>query len=196
MSSPFERMGCFIFRKHRYMVTIVTTLIKTLLHATRSMNHQITITPFQPAHQQGVDSLLAGVQDEYPETIYGSGTQKLVEVYMLPGRKYWVTLDSHKVIGSIGLVFLSNNYACLKSMFLQKEYRGGDRHIADQLLAVALKTASDFGIKQMILGTMIQFKAAQAFYFKNGFTILTEDRLPTDFIKNPVDKVFFQLNLI
>jgi hypothetical protein len=47
----------------------------------------------------------------------------------------------------------------------------------------------------MYLGTMTQFKAARVFYINHGFTEITRDQLPADFVCNPVDDVFFYLQL-
>ena len=157
------------------------------------MNPQVVITDFQSHYQAGFDLLLNEIQNEYPETIYGSGTKKLIDVYNLPGRKYWVATASAAVIGSIGIVILVDEKACIKSMFLQKNYRGSNDRIADKLLMTAIDYATSQGIKQLILGTMIQFKAAQAFYIKHGFIRIQENELPADFTKNPVDKVFYRL---
>jgi len=157
------------------------------------MNPSVIITEFSPEYQPGIDLLLTEIQSEYPGTIYGSGTKKIAEVYDLPGRKYWVALNGDRLIGSIGIVLLANNNACIKSMFLQKEYRSGVAKIADKLLKTAIDFAFRYKAAQIFLGTMIQFKAAQAFYLKHGFKQVQEDELPVDFVKNPVDKVFFRL---
>jgi N-acetylglutamate synthase-like GNAT family acetyltransferase len=159
------------------------------------MSNEIAITAFRPEHQPGIDSLLDDIQQEYPETIYGPASKKMIEVALMRGRKYWVALDQDLVIGAIGLVLLADNNACLKSMFLKKEYRGESRQIANALLMTALFYAKEQNAKQILLGTMMQFKAAQAFYIKHGFTPIPENKLPADFIKNPVDKVFFKLIL-
>ena len=148
-----------------------------------NMDSQIIITDFEPIHQAGIDHLLAGIQNEYPDTIYGIGKKKIMDVYELPGRKYWVATDLNVVIGSIGVLLLAHNNACLKSMFLQKEYRGGSPQMAYLLLTTATDYAAKHGAKQIILGTIVQFKAAQAFYLKQGFTAIREDDLPTDFVK-------------
>jgi hypothetical protein len=42
---------------------------------------------------------------------------------------------------------------------------------------------------------MDQFKAAQKFYEKNGFIKITENQLPKNFIHNPIDRVFYLLDL-
>ena len=155
----------------------------------------VTIADFENTHQPGIDRLMEDVQKEFPETIYGPGTKKIIDVAFLPDRKYWVALHNNVVIGTIGVVLLANRNAALKSMILQKEYRGTQKQIADALFRVAKEKVSEQNATQLFLGTMIQFKAAQAFYLKHGFTGASEDELPADFVKNPVDKVFFKLLL-
>ena len=159
------------------------------------MDSQITITFFGPKHQADVDTLLEGIQREYTELIYGPDTKKMNEVTLLPGRKYWVALDQGKVIGTIGVMMLSSNNACLKSMMVQKEYRGREMKISNALLAAAMNYAVEQNAVNVFLGTMIQFKAAHRFYLKHGFTMISENQLPADFVKNPVDKVFFMNRL-
>ena len=154
------------------------------------MKSPVQITDFCPEHQSGIDALLSGIQNEYPEQIYGPGIQKMIDVAFMPGRKYRVALSDGVVIGSIGVVLLSSHNACLKSMLLHKDYRGSG--IADQLLYIAIEYCRVNQVGNIFLGTMIQFRAAQYFYKKHGFTEITEDGLPADFMKNPVDKVFFK----
>lgn len=158
------------------------------------MNPELRIEEFKPERQPGIDLLLEDVQKEYPETIYGAASKKMREVAFLADRKYWVVLDGDNIFGSIGLVCLENNNACLKSMFVHRDYRGS-RQIAYHLLMTAVNYAINCDAKQIFLGTMIQFKAAQSFYLKHGFLQIPEGDLPADFVKNPVDKVFFRLQL-
>jgi N-acetylglutamate synthase-like GNAT family acetyltransferase len=159
------------------------------------MDKEIIINSFVSEYQPGIDILLSSIQQEFPEIIYGTESKKITDVAFLPGRRYWVALDQDKVIGTIGIVLLKNNTACVKSMFLQKDYRGGGRQIAQRLLVTALNHARQLAAERIFLGTMIQFKAAYAFYIKHGFELIREEELPADFIKNPVDKVFFRLVL-
>lgn len=159
------------------------------------MNANYVITDFLPEHQPGIDRLLSGIQDEFAETIYGPQTLKMKDAAALPARKYWVVTHHNKVVGAIGVVILQDCNACLKSMLLQKEYRGSDTGIANNLLLTAITYTKLFLTRQLFLGTMLQFKAAQAFYLKHGFTQIPETSLPLDFSKNPVDKVFFRLLL-
>ena len=64
-------------------------------------------------------------------------------------------------------------------------------NISNALLGVATNYAVEQNARHIFLGTMIQFKAAKAFYLKHGFTMISENELPNGFVKNPVDKVFF-----
>jgi N-acetylglutamate synthase-like GNAT family acetyltransferase len=159
------------------------------------MEPGITIVDFENTHQPGIDRLMDDVQKEFSETIYGPGSKKIIDVAFLPDRKYWVALQGNVVIGTIGVVLMKNGNAALKSMILQKEYRGSHTRIADNLFRVAKEKVWGQHATQLFLGTMIQFKAAQAFYVKHGFIGISEDELPADFVKNPVDKVFFKLLL-
>jgi hypothetical protein len=42
---------------------------------------------------------------------------------------------------------------------------------------------------------MQQFKAAQKFYLKNGFVEIAIGKLPSDYPPNPMDTIFYELDL-
>ena len=97
------------------------------------------------------------------------------------------------VLGTIGFFTLENNNIELKRMFLRKEFRG--QNVAKALLDTVINSAIEDNHSCIYLGTMTQFKAAQAFYEKNGFTKIPQTSLPKDFLINPVDKVFYKKEL-
>ena len=63
------------------------------------------------------------------------------------------------------------------------------------LLLNVLNWAKSNGVNTMYLGTMTQFKAAQKFYEKHHFTMIGVEQLPRDFPINPIDSIFYKLNL-
>ncbi|NQZ22778.1 MAG: GNAT family N-acetyltransferase [Colwellia sp.] len=75
---------------------------------------------------------------------------------------YWIALVDDNVVGTVGLS-LKNDYAILKSMFLQKEFRGASIGLSNMLLKKALTHCKTTKISEIYLGTMVQFKAAQRF---------------------------------
>jgi RimJ/RimL family protein N-acetyltransferase len=154
---------------------------------------EVTIIPFQSLHQRGIDELMDGIVQEFEEQIYPANAKTIAGIAALPANKYWVALVGETVIGTIGLAALNNNAIAVKRMFLKKGFRGAGvaKMMLDKLIGYALEN----NIPSIYLGTMVQFKAAQKFYEKNGFEEITESELPKDFAANPVDKVFYRMGL-
>jgi len=116
------------------------------------------------------------------------------EVAEIPTNKFWVALSENQVIGTIGLIPLSNSAIVLKSMFLARDFRG--LGISKLLLATLKEWCRLNDFTTIYLGTMEQFIAAQKFYEKNEFQRIAKKDLPPDFINNPVDVIFYKLALI
>jgi N-acetylglutamate synthase-like GNAT family acetyltransferase len=151
----------------------------------------ITIQPFDTKYQPGVDLMLGTIVPEYPEPFFHLPLRKIEELYTLPGRHYWVALSDDTVVGSVGIVVIGD-YAVLKSLFVFKVWRGEEKGVANALMKVATEKAKEEGCKQMYLGTMEQFKAAQRFYEKQGYEQVGAEELPANYPHNELDKVFFK----
>ncbi|MES2701126.1 MAG: GNAT family N-acetyltransferase [Bacteroidota bacterium] len=150
---------------------------------------QVTIVPFNAAvHQQGAELLLAGIAAEYPENFY-SRSSKLLPAGAV--RYHWAAEASGILAGTVAVIIFPEGYAALKSMFLDKAFRGAELQVAARLLATALDKAREHKCHAMYLGTMQQFVAAQRFYEKNGFELISENSLPGSFPANDVDTVFY-----
>ena len=153
--------------------------------------NNIHIIPFEPAYQPGVDQLLDSIAAEYEESFYSPAHKKITELYDSPGRNYWLAMAGGKVVGTVGVIALPGSYSILKSMFLHREYRGGEPNIAQQLLQTAIARSVEVDCMRMYLGTMGQFKAAQRFYERQGFAGIPEKDLPADYPGNNFDTVFY-----
>jgi len=158
------------------------------------MNEKISILPFQPAHQNGINELMAGIALEFREPLFNEKSTKITDVYLLPSNKYWVATDNGKIVGTIGIVKLTNNNSILKSMFIDKAYRG--QGISNMLLETLLRWAKENNCKRVYLGTMTQFITAQRFYEKNNFVQCAKMELPTDFTINTLDSLFYTKELM
>ncbi len=112
----------------------------------------------------------------------------------MPYNQFWVAIDSNKVVGTIGMVKLTNENIVLKSMFVDKMYRG--QGISNLLLETLINWVIQNKYKQIYLGTMTQFTAGQRFYEKNGFVKCNKSELPTDFTINTLDTIFYTKHLI
>ena len=151
------------------------------------------IIPFQNEHQPDIDAFMDSIAKEYAENIFSSQFKRLKEIAGLPGHRYWVAEVNGKVVGTSGFWILSNHNMELKRMFLHKDFRG--QGIAQALMDTVINAAIEHKISTVYLGTMEQFKTAQAFYEKNSFTQIPREALPHDFAVNPIDKVFYKREL-
>ena len=153
------------------------------------------IVPFEPLHQAGIDLLFKAIEEEYPEQVFADPSKTITELSRSRNRTYWVALANGRVIGTAGIIFLTDNCCALKSMFLAKEFRGKKKEVAKSLLQTTINWAREHDCHTMYLGTMAQFKAAQRFYEKNGFEQIKQEELPGEFVANIVDTVFYKKNL-
>lgn len=149
------------------------------------------IIPYEATHQNGIDNLMNEISLEFEEQMLSKPTK---ETPIVPDN-YWVVLDNEKVIGSVGVILIGNDFGVLKRMMLKKEFRGQELGLSTQLLQTVENCCIANNISKLYLGTMHQFKAAQSFYVRHGFEIIPENRLPASFFKNPLDTVFFVKNI-
>lgn len=75
-----------------------------------------------------------------------------------------------------------------------KSFRG--QGVALALLDKVRRWSRENGFRNIYLGTMKQFKAAQRFYEKNHFVRISKTELSEFFIHNPLDDVFFRSDLV
>ncbi len=155
----------------------------------------IKITDYSTLYQQDIDHMMLGIQSEFPISITSPQSTRIYEVYQLEDQKFWVALHEDKVVGTIGLSLFSNHSAVLKRMMVDKNYRGSSFNTASLLLQKSVDWAREQGIQEIYLGTMEQFKAAQQFYLKKGFTGIDKKDLPADYEPNPIDSLFYKISL-
>lgn len=151
----------------------------------------LQISHYQKRHEKGISALIEEISDEFAEPISlpnASSKKRIID-------KYWIAEKDELVIGTIGLIRLKDKNAILKSMFVKKEYRGKKNGVSKLLLQTAIDWSKKEQITSIFLGTMTQFEAAQRFYEKNDFYTIDKTQLPIDFINNPIDDVFYKLDL-
>ncbi|MFD2916325.1 GNAT family N-acetyltransferase [Psychroserpens luteus] len=151
----------------------------------------IKIIPYKNAHQNGIDAMMQDIDMEFKDSIFPKPTH---EILIIPDA-YWVAIINTKIIGTVAVINIENNFAILKNMMLKKEYRGKTQGISQSLLETVINWCEVKHIPEIYLGTMTQFKAAQSFYINNGFVKISEDKLPSNFLNNPLDTVFFVKNI-
>ncbi len=153
----------------------------------------IQIVAYESSHQNGIDEMMNGIALEFDEQIIPKTTSKTP---IVPD-KYWVALSNGEVVGTVGIIVVEKDFGILKKMMVKKEFRGKEFGISKLLLETVFDWCKEHRIPKIYLGTMIQFKAAQSFYGKNGFIQIAENELPPNFLINSLDKVFFvqELNI-
>jgi N-acetylglutamate synthase-like GNAT family acetyltransferase len=155
----------------------------------------VAIVVYEPTFQTLIDDMMIRIQLEFEEKISSPQSTKLYEAYLLPDQKYWVASYSGKIIGTAGVVLLSNGNCVLKRMMVDPAYRGNEKQVAKQLLDQCMLWAREQHAKYMYLGTMAQFIAAQKFYQKNGFTEISTSQMPADAVLNPIDALYYSRKL-
>ena len=158
------------------------------------MNSKIKILPFEIEHQSDINDMMGSIALEFKEPIFTDKSKKILDLFLIPNNKFWVATDRNKVIGTIGIVKLNNKNIVLKSMFVDKLYRG--QGISNLLLDTLLHWVIQNEYKQIYLGTMTQFTAGQRFYEKNGFVKCNKSELPSDFTINTLDTIFYTKKLV
>ncbi len=154
------------------------------------MNQEIKIIAFEKAHQHDVDIMMDNIALEFKEPIFSVGSQKIIDVYKLEGNQFWVAMNQDKVIGSIGVIRLTEGNLVLKSMFVDRGFRG--QGASSLLLNHVISWGTGNNCKHIFLGTMSQFTAAQKFYEKNAFVQCGPADLPADFVGNTLDTIFYR----
>lgn len=153
------------------------------------MNQSIKIIPFEKEHQSDIDAMMADIAQEFAAPVFSAQSKRIAEVYELPQNKFWVATNNVKVAGTIGLTKLANGNVALKSMFVDKMFRG--QNVSKLLLDTLTGWAIQHDYSRIYLGTMEQFIAGQRFYEKNGFSKHKQEELPADFVVNPLDTIFY-----
>lgn len=150
----------------------------------------ITISKYNVTHQPDIDKMMEEIAIEFDEPIFS----KLKNPAKLPDA-YWVALNDNEIIGTIAVIAIEKEFAILKKMMLKKSFRGKAFGVSEILLKTSINWCNENNFKKIYLGTMNQFKAAQIFYEKNRFIKISKSELPQNFVNNPLDSIFYQLDL-
>ena len=81
---------------------------------------------------------------------------------------FYIGLEDDTVIGTVALKRLYDDTAELKSLYLNKGYRG--KGFGKKLLETVIKKAAKEGFKYIVLDSMSKYKAALHLYESEGFT--------------------------
>jgi N-acetylglutamate synthase-like GNAT family acetyltransferase len=150
----------------------------------------IKIRLYNKADQSEIDKMIDSIATEFKLPISNSNKSNSLLL-----DKYWVALHGNELIGTVGILSIEGEFSILKRMFVKKEYRGKKYNIASLLLNEVFDWCNAQGIDTIYLGTMDQFKAAHKFYEKNGFEKINSNELPSSFVINPIDDVFYKKHI-
>ncbi|MCP4020543.1 MAG: GNAT family N-acetyltransferase [Desulfobacteraceae bacterium] len=157
---------------------------------------KIKIEPFSSSHGKGIIDLIVNIQQkEFHLPITAKDQPDLMDIkgfYQKGQGNFWAALDQDQVVGTIALLDIGNDQAALRKMFVNINYRGKEKNIANQLLKTLFQWAQSKGITEIYLGTTPKFLAAHRFYEKNRFDEITEQDLPQTFPVMKVDTKFYK----
>jgi putative acetyltransferase len=159
----------------------------------------ITIRPYEDKDQQAVIDLILTIQQiEFKVPIDLERQPDLLIIpayYQIKKGNFWVATVDEKVVGSIALIDCGEGIGCIRKMFVNKDFRGKEHNIAQNLLNLLLETARKNEFKGLYLGTIARLEAAIRFYERNGWSLIPKADLPSSFPIMPVDTHFFQYQL-
>lgn len=156
----------------------------------------IEILPYAPRHADGVVSVILPIQQqEFGVPITLQAQPDLADIpgfYQARGGNFWVALDGHQVVGTIGLLDIGHRQSALRKMFVAASHRGPAHAVARRLLDTLLAWAGSQGMAEVYLGTTDKFLAAHRFYEKTGFVEVPRGDLPAAFPVMAVDSKFYR----
>ncbi len=143
----------------------------------------VIVQPFTIKFQQAVEDLVLSIQNE--EFEFETSREDQPELKDIPGvfqtgsGNFWVALEGRKVVGTIGVIDISDQLVALKKMFVAQEHRGKD--VAQTLMSTAVKWCASKKVEKIFLATNAKMKVAQKFYERNGFVEVDRSELPPTF---------------
>lgn len=159
----------------------------------------VRIEIYEKKHQQEVIDVIVPIQREefgIPITLEDQPDLKMIETFYQKGDgNFWVALVDGKVVGTIALIDIGQGQLALRKMFVRKEFRSAPFRTGQVLMDTAFDWMRKNGSREVILGTLDKFQAAQSFYRKNGFVEVAKKNLPPNFPAMTLDNTFFKKTL-
>ncbi len=151
----------------------------------------IKIIHYKTINQSEIDLMMEAIAKEFEIPISKANTSTTDS--NIDG--CWIAKHNAEIVGTIGILKIDTNCAVLKKMFVKKNFRGKEFSVSKLLLRKVFDWCLTNNIDTVFLGTMAQFIAAHKFYEKNGFLRISKSELPSGFINNPIDDIFYKINL-
>lgn len=160
---------------------------------------KIEIRPLTNAHCKAMIDLILPIQQiefNVPVTLEDQPDLQDIEAsYRATGGGIWGAFAGDHLVGTIALISTGHQAGTIRKMFVQKEYRGKEWAVAQQLLQTLIGYCERNQIIDLYLGTVEILKAAHRFYEKNGFLRIKKVDLPAYFPLMEVDDVFYHVHL-
>lgn len=157
---------------------------------------KIKIKPYTNIYKNQVIQLILKIQiEEFGVNISINDQPDLEQIplfYQKDCGNFWMALYNGRVVGTIGLIDIGNNQAVIRKMFVDKDYRGKEKGVAQALLDELLTWCKNKKIREICLGTTSSYLAAHRFYEKNGFQEIPKSTLPISFPHMQVDSKFYR----
>lgn len=159
----------------------------------------VSIQPYSESYQQHVIDLILDIQqNEFSIQITLEQQPDLTTIfdfYQKGNGNFWIALYANTVVGTIALIDIGDAQLALRKMFVHHKFRGKEYNTAQLLLDAAIHWAKQRECKQIFLGTLDIFKAAQKFYRKHGFKEIPKGELPPKFPAMTLDNTFFKKDI-
>lgn len=159
----------------------------------------IKIKPIDNSYSIQAINLIVDIQQkEFNTSITINDQPDLFEIesyYVQKGGNFWGAFIANELVGTIALANFGTNNGAVRKMFVKESFRGKELGIAQELLNKLISFASTHNIANLYLGTIDVFKAAQRFYERNNFTLITKEELPLSFPLMHADNLFYYLKI-
>lgn len=155
------------------------------------------IMQYEDKYKAEVISLILYIQNKEAKINLSINEQpdlnNIIESYINNGGNFWVAVDKGEVVGTIGLMRISNEWSVLKKFFVSANYRAKKVGLAlyDRLLAFA----KDKGYRHIILDTPSVATKSHSFYERAGFKQIDKSELQIAYHYPDRDSLLYKLDI-
>ncbi|MDQ3712474.1 MAG: GNAT family N-acetyltransferase [Acidobacteriota bacterium] len=89
--------------------------------------------------------------------------------------EFWVAAENNEIVATVGVLMLDGKTAELKSLYVREDFR--EQKLGENLIKLAVKSASMKGRSKIILWSDTRFINAHRLYEKLGFKLLGKREL-------------------
>ena len=156
---------------------------------------EVSIEVYTDNHKNEVADLILNIQNaEFGIPITLEAQPDLNEIprfYQTNNGNFWIARIDDQIVGTISLLDIGDHRGALRKMFVDKNYRGKEFGVGQQLLNTLVDWSRRKKFTEIFLGTTDKFVRAQRFYKKNGFKEIARQDLPETFPIMVVDTKFY-----